>query len=135
LFWQPSLGLSYFATVLVVQTCIHYLNLAAHLGSDSTDRTALAVTSTSRFYNTYFFNAGLHQAHHLKPQVPWRALPALTEELLRQGQHRTALVAQEAPINPAWIARVFTARRALSGTPEPEPTLPAPTVESSGTPS
>lgn len=128
LFWQPSLGVSYFATLLVVQTCIHHLNLAAHLGTDSTDRAGLAVTSTSRFYNTYFFNAGLHQAHHLKPQVPWRALPALTEELLRQGQHHPSLVTPYSPIHPSWIGRVFAFRKALGGSPEPEP-LPAPTAE------
>jgi fatty acid desaturase len=134
LWWQPSLGLSFFVTLLLVQTCIHYLNLAAHLGSDSTDRAALAVTSTSRFYNTYFFNAGLHLAHHLKPQVPWRALPALTEELLRQGKHRPSLVAEYAPIHPMWMARVAAFRKALSGTPEPS-ALPAPAAETSSTPS
>jgi fatty acid desaturase len=132
--WQPSLGVSFFATLLGVQMCIHYLNLAAHLRSDSTDRAALAVTSTSRFYNTYFFNAGLHQAHHLKPQAPWRALPALTEELLREGKHRPSLVAKEAPIHPAWIAHVVSVRKALSGAREPE-ALPAPTAETSSSPS
>jgi fatty acid desaturase len=118
----------------VVQTCIHYLNLAAHLGSDSTDRTGLAETSTSRFYNTYFFNAGLHQAHHLKPQAPWRALPAVTEELIRQGQHRPSLRAGPAPIHPTWIARVSAFRRAAGGHEDSTP-LPGPTVKTSTTPS
>ncbi|MDY7226547.1 fatty acid desaturase family protein [Hyalangium rubrum] len=113
--WQPSLGLSLFAMLLVGQASIHYLNLAAHLGADASDRTALAVTSFSRFYNRYFFNAGHHQAHHLKPQVHWRALPALTEELLQKGQHRPELVAEPAPIHPAWIARVAATRRAEEG--------------------
>jgi fatty acid desaturase len=115
--WQPSLALGLLAMFLVGQTSIHFLNLAAHVGSDPTDRTALAVTSTSPFYNRYFFNAGYHQAHHLKPQVPWRALPALTEQLLRQGQHRPSLQAGQAPINPAWIARVAAFRRATGSTP------------------
>lgn len=134
LLWQPSLGLSFLAMLLVGQTCIHYLNLAAHVGADSTDRAALAVTSTSRFYNRYFFNAGYHQAHHLKPQVPWRALPALTEELAQQGQHRASLYAEPAPIHPAWVAHVAAIRRAQGGRERPAP-VPASTVQSPGTPS
>ncbi|MBN1204272.1 MAG: fatty acid desaturase [Myxococcaceae bacterium] len=131
--WQPSLGLSLFALFLVGQVGIHYLNLAAHVGSDSTDRTALAVTSSSRFYNRYFFNAGYHQAHHHKPQVPWRALPALTEELVRAGLHRPALLAEHAPIHPAWIARVAAFRKALGG--HPAPSVPSAAPEASGPPS
>ena len=129
LVWQPSLGLCLLAMLLVGQTCIHYLNLAAHLGSDFTDRSALAVTSTSRFYNRYFFNAGYHQAHHLKPQAPWRALPALTEELVRQGQHHPGLHVALAPIHPAWIARVAAFRKALGLT-----QLPATGTESTAAP-
>jgi fatty acid desaturase len=121
--WQPSLAASLFAMLLVGQLSIHYLNLAAHLGSDSTDRKALAVTSVSPFYNRYFFNAGYHLAHHLKPQLPWRGLPALTEELLRQGQHRPALLAQPAPIHPAWIARVFAFRKNEGGNEDSAPLL------------
>ncbi|WP_224242090.1 fatty acid desaturase family protein [Hyalangium gracile] len=130
--WQPSLGLSLLAMLLVGQTCIHYLNLAAHAGSDSTDRTALAVTSTSRFYNRWFFNAGYHQAHHLKPQAPWRALPALTEELVRQGQHRPSLYVEPAPIHPAWIAGVAAFRRATSERERRAP-VPRPVARTSGT--
>ncbi|MFP2912695.1 fatty acid desaturase family protein [Pyxidicoccus sp. 3LFB2] len=104
--WQPSLGLSLLGTIVVTQVCIHYLNLAAHLGSDATDRTRLAVTSTSRFYNRWFFNAGYHQAHHLKPQTPWRALPEVTEALAQQGQLPAELQTDLSPINPAWAARV-----------------------------
>jgi fatty acid desaturase len=130
--WQPSLGASLFAMLLVGQLSIHYLNLAAHVGSDSTDKKALAVTSTSRFYNRYFFNAGYHLVHHLKPQVPWRALPELTEALLRQGQHRPSLLAGPSPIHPAWIARVSAVRKAASIPEafEPVPSL-GPTVKPS----
>ena len=134
LVWQPSLGLSLLGTVLVAQTCIHYLNLAAHVGADSTDRKALAVTSTSRFYNRYFFNAGYHQAHHLKPQLPWRALPALTQELVRQGQHRASLHAALAPIHPTWVAQVAAFRKALAADhellPEPAPPVESPDTDS-----
>jgi fatty acid desaturase len=132
--WQPSLALSLLAMLLVGQMCIHYLNLAAHAGSDSTDRTALAVTSTSLFYNRYFFNAGYHQAHHLKPQLPWRALPALTEQLLRQGQHSPSLYVEPSPIHPLWILAVAAHRRGQSGH-EPSTPVPHPVAETSGTPS
>lgn len=108
--WQPSLGLSWFAMLLAGQLSIHYLNLAAHVGSDFRDRTALAVTTSSRFYNRCFFNAGHHQAHHFKPQVPWRALPALTQELIRTGQHHPSVLAEHSPLHPAWIARVAAFR-------------------------
>ena len=106
--WQPSLGLSWLGTLILTQACIHYLNLAAHLGSDARDRTRLAVTSTSRFYNRWFFNAGYHQAHHLKPQTPWRALPEVTQGLERQGQLPAELQTDLAPINPTWAAKVVT---------------------------
>ncbi len=130
LLWQPSLGLSFFVLVLAVQACIHYLNLAAHLDTDAADRAALGVTSTSPFYSRYFFNAGYHQAHHLKPQVPWRALPALTQELLQKGLHRPSLQLAPAPIHPAWVARVAAARRASAA-----PSEPASLPETSVTPS
>jgi fatty acid desaturase len=106
--WQPSLGLSLLGTVIVTQACIHYLNLAAHLGADATDRSRLAVTSTSRFYNRWFFNAGYHQAHHLKPQTPWRALPEVTEALKRQGQLPAELQTDVSPISPVWAAQVVS---------------------------
>lgn len=106
--WQPSLGLSLLGTLIFTQVCIHYLNLAAHLGADATDRTRLAVTSTSRFYNRWFFNAGYHQAHHLKPQTPWRELPELTESLARQGQLPVELQTEVSPISPTWAAQVAT---------------------------
>lgn len=115
--WQPSLGLSLLGTLVCTQACIHYLNLAAHLGADARERSRLAVTSTSRFYNRWFFNAGLHQAHHLKPQVPWRALPAVTEELARQGQLPAELQTDISPISPVWAAQVA----ARVGTEAPEP--------------
>jgi fatty acid desaturase len=131
LLWQPSLALSLLGMLMVGQACIHYLNLAAHLGTDSTDRAGLAVTSASAFYNRYFFNAGYHQAHHLKPQVPWRGLPALTGELLRNGQHRPSLQVEHAPIHPTWVAHVAASRRSLAGQELPAPG-PEATVGTSG---
>jgi len=104
--WQPSLGLSLLGTLIVTQACIHYLNLAAHLGADAKDRSRLAVTSTSRFYNRWFFNAGYHHAHHLKPQTPWRVLPEVTEGLTHQGQLPAELRTDLSPISPRWAARV-----------------------------
>jgi fatty acid desaturase len=133
LMWQPSLGLSLFGMLLVGQTCIHFLNIAAHLESDSKDKAALAVTSTSPFYGRYFFNAGYHQAHHLKPQMPWRALPAFTEELRRQGQHRPSLVVDHSPIHPAWIARVAAFHRGSGEGGTASATVRAPATETSGT--
>jgi fatty acid desaturase len=130
--WQPSLALSWLTMFLVGQASIHYLNLAAHVNSDATDRSALAVTSTSPFYNRYFFNAGHHLAHHLKPQVPWRALPAVTEQLLRGGQHRASLQVAPAPIHPTWIARVAAFRKSTGGSERSTP-MPAPAAESAGT--
>jgi fatty acid desaturase len=105
--WQPSLGLSLLGTLLLTQACIHYLNLAAHVGADAKDRTRLAVTSTSRFYNRWFFNAGHHQAHHLKPQTPWRALPTVSE-LTAPGKPSAGLHSELAPLHPAWVAHVVT---------------------------
>ncbi|QSQ19923.1 fatty acid desaturase [Pyxidicoccus parkwayensis] len=117
--WQPSLGLSLLGTLIVTQACIHYLNLAAHLGSDARERTRLAVTSTSSFYNRWFFNAGYHQAHHLKPQTPWRALPELTEGLEQQGQLPQELKSDVSPISPVWAAQVVS--RVGSAAPEVTP--------------
>ncbi|HET9449952.1 MAG TPA: fatty acid desaturase, partial [Aggregicoccus sp.] len=81
LLWRPLLGAGYLAGLVLTQGCIHYLNLAAHHGTDAQERTRLANTSLSAFYNRFFFNAGLHQAHHLRPQAPWRALGPLTRQL------------------------------------------------------
>jgi fatty acid desaturase len=104
--WRPAQGLAFFAMVLVGQVCILWLNLAAHFETDASRRDALGVTSTSRLYNLFFFNAGYHQAHHLKPQLPWTALPAVTRELAASALVRPALVTTQAPINPFWVARV-----------------------------
>jgi fatty acid desaturase len=92
------------------------------------------VTTSSRFYNRCFFNAGYHQAHHLKPQVPWRALPALTEELVREGQVPSLLWTEHAPIHPAWIARVSAFRR-TTGSHEAQAPVPAPATDTSTPPS
>ncbi|MBU8895930.1 fatty acid desaturase [Corallococcus sp. M34] len=104
--WRPTLGLSFWALLLTGQICIHWLNLAAHFGTDPTCRDALAVTSTSRLYNHVFFNAGYHQAHHVRPHVPWFELPSFTRELASRGQVRPGLVSPFAPIHPRWVARV-----------------------------
>ena len=60
LLWRPALGAGYLAGLVLTQACIHYLNLAAHHGTDARERTQLANTSLSPFYNRWFFNAGLH---------------------------------------------------------------------------
>ncbi len=105
--WRPWLALSYFGMMLVGQLSIHVLNLAAHHETDATRRDSLAVTSTSRLYNLLCFNAGHHQAHHLRPQVPWRELPALTERLATEGLLRPTLQTSLAPIHPFWVARLL----------------------------
>lgn len=104
--WKPALGLAWWGVLLVTQFCIHWLNLAAHFETDSEKKDALGTTSYSAFYNRWFFNAGYHQAHHLKPQVPWNELPALTEELARTARLRPELTTGLSPINPLWVARV-----------------------------
>ncbi|WP_408888252.1 fatty acid desaturase family protein [Myxococcus faecalis] len=104
--WRPALGLAWFGVLLVGQFCIHWLNLAAHFETDSTQRGALGTTSTSRLYNLFFFNAGYHQAHHVKPQVPWRDLPATTRELEGVALVRPELVTGLSPINPRWVLQV-----------------------------
>ncbi|MFL5347866.1 MAG: fatty acid desaturase family protein [Hyalangium sp.] len=107
LFWEPALGLSFFGLLLVGQLAIFWLNLAAHLESDASRRDSLAVTSTSRFYNFFFFNAGHHQAHHFWPQVPWQELPAATRELAASARVRPTLQTSLSPINPFWVTRVI----------------------------
>ncbi len=107
LFWEPALGLSFFGMLLVGQCCIFWLNLAAHFEADASRRDSLAVTSSSKLYNFFFFNAGYHQAHHFWPQVPWQELPAATRELGASAQIRSALQTSQAPINPLWVARVI----------------------------
>ncbi|WP_395837720.1 fatty acid desaturase family protein [Archangium violaceum] len=105
--WRPWLALSYFGMVLLGQLTIHLLNLAAHHETDATQRDGLGVTSTSRLYNLLCFNAGYHQAHHLRPQAPWRELPALTARLAGEGLVRPTLQTPLAPIHPAWVVRLF----------------------------
>jgi fatty acid desaturase len=107
LFWEPALGLSFFAMLLVGQLCIFWLNLAAHFESDSTRRDSLAVTSTSWLYNFLFFNAGYHQAHHFWPQVPWQQLPAATRELAASARVRPTLQTSLSPINPLFVVKVI----------------------------
>lgn len=104
--WRPAMGLAYFAVVLATQACIFYINYAAHDQTDANDRARLAVTSTSRVYNTLFFNAGYHQAHHLKPQAYWRSLPALTDELAREGLVAPDLVTPLSPAGATFALRV-----------------------------
>ncbi|AKQ69462.1 Fatty acid desaturase family protein [Myxococcus hansupus] len=104
--WKPALGLAWWAVLLVTQFCIHWLNLAAHFETNSEKKDSLGTTSYSAFYNRWFFNAGYHQAHHLKPQVPWYELPALTEKLAGTARVRPELTTELSPINPLWVARV-----------------------------
>jgi fatty acid desaturase len=104
--WRPAQGLAYFGMLLVGQFCIYWLNLAAHHGTNHSHRDQLGVTSTSRLYNLFFFNAGYHQLHHVKPQVPWRDLPLLTQDFAAVGKIPTALQTPLAPINPRWVALV-----------------------------
>ena len=110
---QPSLGLSYWAVLLLGQTGIFYINYAAHDGADGTQKARLAITSTSRFYNTVFFNAGYHQAHHVRPQAPWRELPALTAALAKDGLVAQDLVTDISPTSPRWV-RLLGKPRAAS---------------------
>ncbi|MFY0526257.1 fatty acid desaturase family protein [Archangium gephyra] len=105
--WRPWLALSYFGMVLVGQLSIYLLNLAAHHETDATRKDSLAVTSTSRLYNLLCFNAGHHQAHHLRPQVPWQELPALTARLASEGMLRPTLQTPLAPLHPFWVVRLL----------------------------
>jgi fatty acid desaturase len=105
--WRPELGLAYWALLLVGQFGVYWLNVAAHHGTDASQRDTLANTSTSHFYNTFFFNAGFHQAHHLRPQAPWRDLPVLTRELEAAGRIPPALKTPLSPIGARWVATVL----------------------------
>ncbi len=105
--WRPALGLGYFGMLLVGQMLVLWLNVAAHHGTDTSQRDTLANTSTSHFYNTFFFNAGFHQAHHLRPQAPWRELPVLTRELEAAGRIPPALKTPLSPIGARWVATVL----------------------------
>lgn len=127
--WRPALGLSYWGMLLVGQMCILWLNLAAHFETDAGQRDALAVTSLSRLYNRVFFNAGHHQAHHLKPHVPWYELPEATRVFTTTGRVRPTLVTPLAPIHPGWVARVAKRYRAAPCNARTDPTT------TSGTPS
>ena len=126
LLWRPLLGAGYLAGLLLTQASIHYLNLAAHHGTDARDRARLANTSLSAFYNRFFFNAGLHQAHHLRPQLPWRALAPLTQQLQQEGRLPADLTTPHSPLHPAWFSRVVRGyHEGPCPTPQP-PTAPAP---------
>jgi fatty acid desaturase len=105
--WEPALGLTFFALLLVGQVSIFWLNLAAHFETDPSRRDSLGVTSTSRLYNFFFFNAGYHQAHHFWPQVPWQQLRGATQELAASARFRPALQTSRSPINPLWVLRVI----------------------------
>ncbi len=129
LFWEPSLGLGFFAMLFAGQLSIFWLNLAAHFGSDYSRRDSLAVTSTSRFYNFFFFNAGHHLAHHVWPQVPWQELPAATRELAVSARIRSTLQTPLSPINPFWVARLIQSYSSQPCNPQKESTI------TSGTPS
>ncbi len=104
--WEPAMGLSLWAMWLVGQACIYWLNLAAHFETDASRRDSLGTTSTSWFYNFFFFNAGYHQAHHIWPQVPWQGLPAASRELAAAARVRPDLQTSLSPINPVWVGRV-----------------------------
>ncbi len=128
-FWEPALGLSFWGMLLVGQMSIFWLNLAAHFESDSTRRDSLGVTSTSKFYNFFFFNAGYHQAHHFWPQVPWQQLPSATRELAASARVRPTLQTSLSPINPLFVARVIRSYSAEPCDRQTESTI------TSGTPS
>lgn len=128
LFWEPAMGLSLWGMFLVGQFCIYWLNLAAHFETDSTRRDSLGVTSTSSFYNFFFFNAGYHQAHHAWPQVAWQDLPEATEELAASARLRPTLQTSLSPINPFWVAKVIQGYSAEPCDPQTESTI------TSGTP-
>lgn len=129
LFWEPALGLSFFGLLLAGQLAIFWLNLAAHFESDASRRDSLAVTSTSRLYNFFFFNAGHHQAHHSWPQLPWQELPAATRELAASARVRPTLQTSLSPINPFWVTRVIRSYSAEPCDRQTESTI------TSGTPS
>ena len=120
--WRPWLALSYFGMMLAGQMSIHLLNLAAHHETDATRRDSLAVTSTSRLYNLLCFNAGYHQAHHLRPQLPWRELPALTERLASEGLIRPTLQTPLSPLHPSWVARLLKRYAAAPCAPQKDST-------------
>jgi len=120
--WRPGLALSYFGMVLVGQLSIYLLNLAAHHETDATRKDSLAVTSTSRLYNLLCFNAGHHQAHHLRPQVPWQELPALTVRLASEGLLRPTLQTPLAPIHPFWVVRLLKGYAAAPCAPQKDST-------------
>ncbi|MDY7225922.1 fatty acid desaturase family protein [Hyalangium rubrum] len=128
-FWRPSLGLSLWGLWLVGQLSIYWLNLAAHFETDARRKDSLAVTSNSRLYNLFFFNAGHHQAHHVWPQVPWRELPGATHSLTVADRVRPDLQTSLSPINPLWVARVLRGYSAAPCEPLTESTI------TSGTPS
>ncbi|XXF77545.1 fatty acid desaturase [Myxococcaceae bacterium GXIMD 01537] len=109
--WRPALGGGYWLTVLTAQFGIYWLNLAAHAGTDPSDRLRLAVTSTSRLYNTFVFNAGYHQEHHRWPQRPWRDLAQLTRDSEEAGRIPPELKTPLSPINPRWVAWVVRGYR------------------------
>ncbi len=120
--WRPGLALCYFGMVLVGQLSIYLLNLAAHHETDATRKDSLAVTSTSRLYNLLCFNAGHHQAHHLRPQVPWQELPALTARLASEGMLRPTLQTPLAPIHPFWVVRLLKSYAAAPCAPQKDST-------------
>lgn len=120
--WRPWLALSYFGMLLLGQMSIHLLNLAAHHGTDAARKEALGVTSTSRLYNLLCFNAGYHQAHHLRPQVPWRELPALTARLATEGLVRPTLQTPLAPLHPTWVTRLVQSYAAPPCAPQKDST-------------
>ncbi|MDC0711076.1 fatty acid desaturase [Stigmatella sp. ncwal1] len=128
-FWEPAQGLALLALWLVGQFSIYWLNLASHFDTDSRQRDALAITSTSWFYNFFFFNAGHHQAHHLRPQTPWRELSSATQKLAAEGRVRPALQTSQSPINPLWVMRVVRSYGASPCARQTESTI------TSGTPS
>jgi beta-carotene hydroxylase len=56
------------------------VNLAQHEGCDATSRYAFARNFVHPWYNWFFFNAGFHTAHHLRPHLHWSKLPQWHEQ-------------------------------------------------------
>ncbi len=69
-------------------------NYLEHHGGTPGDRKHNAVSCYGRFYNWIWFNNGLHQEHHFRPQVHWTKvhevtplLPPADERAIVQGSH------------------------------------------------
>ena len=73
--WEFLLGSAYFGTSLTMVR-----SFAEHTWRpDVVERTA--VVRSRGFWSLLFLNNNLHVTHHLRPDVPWFRLPALTDSL------------------------------------------------------